>query len=73
MQRERLMTAFTELVAERGLAAVTVTDVVARAAVSRAAFYACFEDLADCADAAYERFISVLVARITHAMDPKVP
>jgi AcrR family transcriptional regulator len=73
VQRERLMTAFAELVAERGLAAVTITDVVAHAAVSRATFYACFEDLHDCADATYERFISVVVARITDALDPAVP
>jgi hypothetical protein len=54
-QCERVMTAFTELVADRGLAAVSVTDVVAHAGVSRSAFYACFDDLAGCADAAYER------------------
>lgn len=69
-QRERLMAAFTELVAARGLAAVSVTDVVARAAVSRAAFYGCFDDLAGCADAAYERFIAVLLTRLGAAMDP---
>ena len=69
-QRERLMAAFTELVAAGGLDAVTVGDVVARAAVSRAAFYACFDDLASCADAAYERFISVLLTRLGEAMDP---
>ena len=64
------MSAFTELVADRGLAEVSVTDVVAHAAVSRAAFYACFDDLAGCADAAYERFISVLLTRLAQAMDP---
>ena len=64
------MAAFTELVADRGLAAVTVTDVVAHASVSRAAFYACFDDLPACADAAYERFISVLLTRLAAAMDP---
>ena len=69
-QRERLMSAFSELVADRGLARVSVTDVVAHAAVSRAAFYACFDGLADCADAAYERFISVLLTRLAEAMDP---
>jgi AcrR family transcriptional regulator len=64
------MTTFTELVADRGLAAVSVTDVVAHAGVSRSAFYACFDDLAGCADAAYERFISVLLTRLAQAMDP---
>lgn len=69
-QCERLMTAFTELVADRGLDGVTVGDVVARAGVSRAAFYGRFDDLARCADAAYERFVSVLLARLGEAMDP---
>ena len=69
-QCERVMTAFTELVADRGLAAVSVTDVVAQAGISRSAFYACFDDLAGCADAAYERFISVLLTRLAQAMDP---
>jgi len=69
-QCERLMAAFTELVADRGLADVTVADVVARASVSRAAFYNCFDDLSSCADAAYERFISVLLTRVADAMDP---
>ena len=69
-QRERLMAAFTELVAAHGLTAVTVGDVVARANVSRTAFYGSFEDLAACADATYERFIAVLLTRLTQAMDP---
>ncbi len=68
-QRERLMAAFAELVADDGLAGVTVTDVVARAGVSRAAFYASFDDLAGCGDAAYERFITVLLDRLTTAME----
>ncbi|MEO8966009.1 MAG: hypothetical protein ABI355_00330 [Solirubrobacteraceae bacterium] len=41
-----------------------------RAGVSRAAFYSCFDDLGSCAAAAYERFISVLIGRLTQAMDP---
>ncbi len=69
-QRERLMAAFAELVADRGLAGVNVTDIVAHAAVSRAAYYACFDDLAGCADAAYERFISVLTDRLDTALNP---
>ena len=64
------MAAFTELVAQDGVARVSVTDVVARAGVSRSAFYACFDDLAACADAAYARFIAVLLARLAEAMDP---
>ena len=43
---------------------------MARAAVSRAAFYSCFDDLSGCADAAYERFIAVLLERVSEALDP---
>lgn len=68
--RERAMASFTELVAAHGLADVAVGDVVAHARMSRSAFYASFADLSACGDAAYERFISVLVGRLTTAMDP---
>jgi AcrR family transcriptional regulator len=67
-QRERLMAAYTELVAHHGYASVTVTSVVAHAAVSREAFYAAFDDLAGCADAAYERFIAVLLGELALAI-----
>ncbi|HTU15168.1 MAG TPA: TetR/AcrR family transcriptional regulator [Solirubrobacterales bacterium] len=70
VQRERLMAAFAELVADRGLADVTVTDVVAHTSVSRAAFYSCFDDLAGCGDAAYDRFIAVLLERLGTALNP---
>ncbi len=70
IQRERLMAAFTEIVADRGLTGTTVTRVVARAAVSKGAFYHCFRNLAECEEAAYERFISVLLERLGRALDP---
>ena len=69
-QRERLMAAFTELVADQGLSSVTIADVVGHAGVSRAAFYGSFDGLPACADAAYERFISVLLTRLGGAMNP---
>jgi AcrR family transcriptional regulator len=47
-QRERLLQAMLESVGERGYAATTVPDVVARARVSRNAFYALFADKTDC-------------------------
>ncbi|MBB2943357.1 AcrR family transcriptional regulator [Actinoplanes lutulentus] len=65
--RERIMAAFAELVAEHGLTSVTVADVVKRAAVSRTAFYGLFGDLPSCADAAYQRFIEVLLDRVSAA------
>src|SRR3954452_21332431 len=47
-QRERLLAAMLESVAEHGYAATTVPAVVAAARVSRNAFYALFADKTDC-------------------------
>jgi AcrR family transcriptional regulator len=47
-QRGRLVRAMVELVAEHGYAATTVPAVVAKARVSRNAFYKHFADKADC-------------------------
>lgn len=63
--RERVMIAFTELVAARGFHDVGVAEIVARSGVSRTAFYRCFENRDACADAAYARFIEVLVQQMT--------
>jgi len=68
-QRERLLSAFCEVVADQGLIGLTVTELVAHAGVSRTAFYDCFDDLETCSDSAYERFISVLVERLFYALD----
>jgi AcrR family transcriptional regulator len=47
-QRERLLRATIAAIAESGYAAVTVADIVRRAKVSRAAFYAHFRGKEDC-------------------------
>jgi AcrR family transcriptional regulator len=47
-QRQRLLAAAVAAVAETGFAAMTVADVVRRAKVSRAAFYAHFADKENC-------------------------
>jgi AcrR family transcriptional regulator len=47
-QRERLIRAMLETVAERGYEATTVPEVVARARVSRNAFYEFFADKTNC-------------------------
>ena len=65
IQRERLMIAYTELVAAHGYHDVGVRDLVARSTMSRSAFYDCFENLDLCADAAYQRFITVLLTEMT--------
>lgn len=67
-QRERLMIAATELVAEHGARAVGVREISAHAGVSRAAFYDCFADKDACFHAAYDRFIGVLTERMLAAI-----
>jgi TetR/AcrR family transcriptional regulator len=47
-QRRRMLAAMVAAVAEKGYVAVAVTDVVARARVSRATFYDQFADKNDC-------------------------
>ena len=61
-QRFRLLTAMTDVVAEKGFANTVVADVVARSGVSRATFYQLFRDKEDCFQAAYE-MNAQLVAR----------
>lgn len=53
-QRERLMLAMAEVAAEKGFGNVAVADVLKRAGVSRATFYAQFKDKEDCFRATYE-------------------
>ncbi|ALU73606.1 transcriptional regulator (plasmid) [Rhodococcus erythropolis R138] len=63
-QRERLMIATTELMAESGYQGVGVRQIAKRAKISPAAFYECFPDKDACVFAAYGRFIEVLLTRI---------
>jgi AcrR family transcriptional regulator len=53
-QRERLLAAVPGVAAERGYEALSVADIVKRAAVSRNAFYKNFSDKQDCVAAAHE-------------------
>ncbi len=53
-QRERLLAAVPGVVAERGYEAMSVADIVKRAAVSRNAFYKSFSDKQDCFATAHE-------------------
>jgi AcrR family transcriptional regulator len=70
IHRERLMIAATELLASEGYRGVGVREITARARISRAAFYAAFDDKDACVFAAYDRFIEVLLARLTAVMVP---
>jgi AcrR family transcriptional regulator len=53
-QRERLIAGLAEAVAEKGYAAVTLSDIVRHAKVSRRVFYANFEGKEQCFLAAFE-------------------
>ena len=66
-QRSRILIAITEAIAERGYAGTTVTDVIARARVSRATFYDSFDNKDDCFVAAYEAATDVLSAEVARA------
>lgn len=70
IHRERLMIAATELLASDGYRGVGVREITARARISRAAFYAAFDDKDACIFAAYERFIDILLARLTAVVVP---
>jgi AcrR family transcriptional regulator len=54
-QRERLLDAAAQAVAEEGYAELTVRDLIDRAGVSRRTFYQLFGDKIDCVFAAHER------------------
>jgi AcrR family transcriptional regulator len=60
-QRLRLERAITELLAERGYAAITIGELASRAGVSRGAFYEHFSDKEECLLSAYDRWAGGLL------------
>ena len=58
-----------KIVAEKGYAATTVTDLTKEAGISRTTFYELFEDKEACFLAAYDRTVDVLVRRISAAYE----
>jgi AcrR family transcriptional regulator len=71
-QRERLIAGLAEAVAEKGYAAVTLSDIVKHAKVSRRVFYANFESKEQCFLAAFEvvvEHLRELVAEATEGID----
>ena len=71
-QTERLLAATTELLAAFGHRGFGAGDIAKRAGVSLAAFYDCFENKDACIFAGYDRFIQVLLTRVT-AVDTTQP
>lgn len=68
-QRERLIAGLAEAVAEKGYAAVTLTDIVRHAKVSRRVFYANFESKEQCFLAAFEIVIDHLGELVGEAIE----
>jgi AcrR family transcriptional regulator len=68
-QRGRTLRAMVEVVAERGYAATTITQVVDRAGVSSATFYKLFDDKEACFLAAYDELMGRLYARVDAAFE----
>jgi AcrR family transcriptional regulator len=66
-QRERLLRSVIAAVSESGYLAVTVADIVRRARVSRAAFYAHFTDKEDCFLAATGEGRDLMIAQVVSA------
>jgi AcrR family transcriptional regulator len=64
-QKERLLAGTTELLAARGYRGFSAGDIAKRAGVSLAAFYDCFHNKDECIFAGYDRFIEVLLSRMT--------
>jgi AcrR family transcriptional regulator len=63
-QRERILTAVVEVVAERGYRAATVTEIVKRGKVARQRFYENFASKEDCFLAAYDRAVEEALRRV---------
>jgi AcrR family transcriptional regulator len=68
-QRGRLLAAMIEIVGRDGYHATSVTDVTARAGVSRKAFYDLFGDKEQCFIAAYEDALGRLLALAMEAFE----
>lgn len=67
-QRQRIIEAMIESCAEKTYAATTITDIVARARISRTTFYKHFDDKRACFDAALDRCLTELqgIAAASH-------
>ncbi len=68
-QRERMLLAVAEAVAEQGYAATTVADIIARARLSRRTFYEHFADKEECFLAAYDTVVEQLLAAVGQAYE----
>ena len=68
-QRERMLLAVAEAVAEQGYVTTTVADIIARARLSRRTFYEHFADKEECFLAAYDTVVEQLLAAVGQAYE----
>jgi AcrR family transcriptional regulator len=66
-QRDRIFDALAELCAEKGYPDVTVSDIVARAHISRTTFYGLFHDKEACFLAAYDAVLARFLGNVISA------
>jgi len=69
-QRDRILAAMADAMAAHGYVGTSVAAVIKRAGVSRETFYEQFRSKEDCFEAAYERAVEQLIARIQEALSP---
>lgn len=69
-QRQRLHRAMVECVDEHGYAATTISQLVARARVSRRSFYEQYRNKDECLIGAYDEVVQRLGRRLDAAVDP---
>ncbi|WCB92491.1 hypothetical protein DSM104299_01187 [Baekduia alba] len=67
-QRERLLDAIANVVAEKGYAGTRVADITEYAGVSRKTFYELFTDKEDCFLAAYDAITQLLMGRMAKGL-----
>lgn len=72
-QRDRIMQALAETIAERGYAATTIAAVVERARVSSATFYEIFRSKDDCLAAVANTTLGEIVTVVTSQYSPDKP
>ena len=68
-QRERMLLAVAEAVAEQGFVTTTVADIIARARLSRRTFYEHFADKEECFLAAYDTVVEQLLSAVGQAYE----
>lgn len=72
-QRERILAAAEQLIAERGCAGATIEAIVKLAKVSSVTFYEHFDDKEACFVAAFERALEETRARLREAVPAELP